>query len=121
MDRESYKNIKAYYLESGYDWCKRKFYHGEVHREVEPSLEWSGANYDWENAYDSTIEKLMLFTVEIICNAGRFKDVHIFLLDNIQKILSEHDLNHLLKDLGKEEREDFLYDLNLVLNNREIK
>lgn len=63
----------------------------------------------------------MLFTVESICNAGRCKDVHVFLLDSIRNILSQHSLEELLKDLEEDEKNEFIYDLNLVLNNREIE
>lgn len=121
MCRESYKNIKLYYLESGYDWCRRKFKNGKVNGKSEPIIEWSGASYDWENAYELDIEKLMLSVVEIICYAGRCSKPHIINLENIKRILSNNSIDDLVKDLEKEEKEEFLYDLHLVLNNREIE
>jgi len=41
--------------------------------------------------------------------------------NEIQEILLKHDLDDLISCLGEEEKENFLYDLNLVLNNREIE
>lgn len=121
MYRESYRNIKLYYLESGYNWCKRKFKNGKVNGKIEPIIEWSGASYDWENSYELDIEKLMLAVVEIICYAGRCHKPHIINLDNIKKILSENSIEDLVKDLEEEEKAEFLYELNLVLNNQELE
>ena len=44
-----------------------------------------------------------------------------FRIYDIDKILSQNRLDDLISILEEEERQDFLYDLNLVLNNREIE
>ena len=62
----------------------------------------------------------MLYVIYIILTAGRNPCGHKVILSDIDKILSQNRLDDLISML-KEERQDFLYDLNLVLNNRDIE
>lgn len=62
----------------------------------------------------------MLSVIYIILNGARHTYSHTLVMNNIDKILSENNLSNLISIL-EEERQEFLYDLNLVLNNREIE
>ncbi|MGX2951662.1 hypothetical protein ACWIUA_12320, partial [Ursidibacter sp. B-7004-1] len=83
--------------------------------------EWGGALYSFENSFNTPIENLMLYVIYIILRAGRNPYGHKITLQDIDKILSENDIDELVSVLGEEEKKEFLYDLNLVLNNREIE
>lgn len=61
----------------------------------------------------------MIDVIFIITNAGRLKRSHQIVLNRINGFLLKHNLSELISFL-EEEREDFLYDLNLILNNREF-
>lgn len=80
-----------------------------------------GALYSFENSFDTSIENLMLYTIAVITDSGRDKIYHTNLMRVIDRILEENELKNLIVCLGEEERKEFLYDLNLVLNNREIE
>ncbi|QPB41638.1 hypothetical protein [Rodentibacter haemolyticus] len=74
-----------------------------------------GALDTYEGTFEKTIENLMIY---IILRAGRNPYGHKIALNDIDKILSEHSLNELIACL-EEEKQEFLYDLNLVLNKKE--
>jgi len=46
---------------------------------------------------------------------------HQIVFNEIQEILLNNNLDELVSVLEENEKEDFLYDLNLILNNREIE
>ena len=46
---------------------------------------------------------------------------HQIVFNEIQDILLNNNLDELVSVLEEDEKEDFLYDLNLILNNREIE
>ena len=73
------------------------------------------------SSFNTDIENLMLYVIYIILTAGRNPCGHKVILSDIDKILSQNRLDDLISILEEEERQDFLYDLNLVLNNREIE
>ncbi|WP_143541473.1 hypothetical protein [Rodentibacter genomosp. 1] len=77
-----------------------------------------GALDTYENSFEKPIENLMIY---IILRSGRNPYSHNLVLNDIYKILSKYELNKLLLELEEEEKQDFLYDLDLVLNNREIE
>lgn len=80
-----------------------------------------GALYSFDGSFNTTIEILMLYVIYIILAAGRNPYGHKAILNDIDNILSQNRLEELISILEEEEKEEFLYDLNLVLNNREIE
>lgn len=46
---------------------------------------------------------------------------HQIVFNRVTNVLSKYNLSELISCLEEEEKQDFLYDLNLVLNNREIE
>ncbi|WGE34825.1 MULTISPECIES: hypothetical protein [Actinobacillus] len=121
MDRISYKELKQWFFEDAYLWCQRKFKNGKINKWIENETEWGGALYSFENSFDMPIENLMLYTIGIITDSGRDKIYHSNLMKVIDDILKNNDIEILISCLEEEEKRDFLYDLNLVLNNREIE
>lgn len=79
-----------------------------------------GALYSFENSFDTPIENLMLYTISVITDSGRDKIYHSNLMRVIDNILENNELESLIACL-EEEKQDFLYDLNLVMNNRDIE
>lgn len=62
----------------------------------------------------------MLSVIYIVLNGARHTYSHTLVMNDIDKILSDNNLDDLISVL-EEEKQEFLYDLNLVLNNREIE
>lgn len=120
IDRTPYHTIKLWYLQSAFEYSQTKFEDGFV-------LEWEAHESEWaepadlfEYSYKAPIEKLMFNVVDIICTSGRPPISHQYLLNEIHTVLEQHPLDELLQPLGKEEREEFLQDLNRVLHNSRL-
>lgn len=120
MERVNYQTLKEWFFDDAYIWCQRKFRDGKINKWTGNETEW-GALYSFENSFDTSIENLMLYTIAVITDSGRDKIYHTNLMRVIDRILEENELKNLIVCLGEEERKEFLYDLNLVLNNREIE
>lgn len=122
MNRIDYKTLKQWFFEDAYLWCQRKFYNGIVHKwNLDESNEWGGALHSFDGNFDLPIEKLMIYVIYIILNAGRNPYGHKIILNDIDLLLVKYGLDELISVLEEEEKDEFLYDLNLVLNNREIE
>ncbi len=80
-----------------------------------------GALNSFDGNFKLPIENLMLYVIYIILRAGRNPYGHKVILNDIDKILAKNNLNDLISVLEEEEKQEFLYDLNLVLNNRELE
>ena len=120
-ERVSYTELKQWFLEDAYQWCQEKFENGKINKWVNGESEWGGALYSFENSFDTPIENLMLYTISAITDAGRDKIYYGNLMRFIDDILENNELKNLIVCLDEEEKKEFLYDLNLVLNNREIE
>lgn len=79
-----------------------------------------GALDSFDGNFHLPIENLMLYVIFIITNGARHLYSHNLVMSDIDKILSEYNIDDLVSVL-EEEKQEFLYDLNLVLNNREIE
>ncbi|MDG6449177.1 hypothetical protein Q7506_11700 [Glaesserella parasuis] len=122
MSRVNYKTLKQWFFEDAYQWCQEKFYDGVVHKwHSDESNEWGGALNSFDGNFKLPIENLMLYVIYIILRAGRNPYGHKVILNDIDKILAKNNLNDLISVLEEEEKQEFLYDLNLVLNNRELE
>lgn len=120
MSRVDYKTLKQWFLDDAYIWCQRRFEKGVIKEWENEFNEW-GALDSFSESFELPIENLMIDVIFIITNAGRLKRSHKIVLNRINDFLLKHNLNELISFLGEEEREDFLYDLNLILNNRKIE
>lgn len=121
MKRINYETLKKWFFEDAYQWCQEKFENGKIGKWHQSFTEWGGALDSFEGHFDLPIENLMLNVIYIIVNAGRHEVSHDIVLSEIDDILSKNSLNDLISGLEEEEKQEFLYDLNLVLNNREIE
>ncbi|HGO5848637.1 TPA: hypothetical protein ACK3J3_002400 [Mannheimia haemolytica] len=63
----------------------------------------------------------MIDVIFLITNGGRLRVSHQIVFNRVTNVLSKYNLSELISCLEEEEKQDFLYDLNLVLNNREIE
>ena len=120
-ERVDYQTLKQWFFEDAYQWCQEKFENGKINKWVNGESEWGGALYSLENSFDTPIENLMLYTISAITDAGRDKIYYGNLMRFIDDILENNELKNLIVCLDEEEKKEFLYDLNLVLNNREIE
>lgn len=120
-ERVNYETLKQWFFDYAYIWCQRKFTEGKIKNWHEEFNEWGGALDSFDGHFELPIEKLMLNVIFIITNGARRILSHQIVFNEIQEILLNHDLDDLISCLEEEEKENFLYDLNLVLNNREIE
>ncbi|WKT00161.1 hypothetical protein NYR30_02330 [Gallibacterium salpingitidis] len=121
IERITYNELKEYFFFDAYRWCSDRFDKGKIFAWNTNFHEWGGALDTFDSPFDSTIEHLMINVIFIITNGARHILSHQIAFSEIQTILAKNNLNYLLKDLNLEEKKEFLYDLNLILNNREIE
>lgn len=62
----------------------------------------------------------MLYVIAITGLSGRNKIAHYSIISDIEEILSLNNLNDLITDLEDIERDEFLRDLSIVMNNKLI-
>ena len=114
--RKKYDDIRSSFLFFGYAYCKHKFMNGRIYPWVKTETEWGGALEDLELSYELTIQNLMLYVVATILFAGRNAETHNYFLGKIREILQSNKIDDLISILDADEKEDFLNDLNDVLN-----
>ncbi|OOR97087.1 hypothetical protein B0186_10855 [Canicola haemoglobinophilus] len=119
-DRVKYSELKEWFLDDAYTWCQQKFRNGKIKKWNINFNEWGGALDSFDGNFYLPIENLMLYVIFIITNGARHLYSHNLVMSDIDKILSEYNIDDLVSVL-EEEKQEFLYDLNLVLNNREIE
>ena len=117
-ERTTYDELKKDFLASAFGACRAKCHRGQVDGWMEHESEWGYASYDFESGFHLPIEKLMIHVINTITNAGRIAEVHRFHLCEINNILSKYTTEELFADLDDEEKEDFLYDLEIILDNQ---
>lgn len=116
-ERVSYGEIREWFLGHYYTVCRRKLNNfkrdGKTWGENESETGYS--YYEFENAYDLPIEILMLEVFVLILYAGRSSaQAEKYHRDLIVGILKDNDFNKLMGDITEEEKEDLLYDMNLL-------
>lgn len=119
--RVKYNELKQWFFEDAYLWCQRKFSDGKINKWIGNESEWGGALYSFEDSFNTPLENLMLYTISVITDAGRDKKYHNYLMQHIDDILEKNKFDNLINKLEEAEKQAFLYDLNLVLNNRYIE
>ena len=116
-ERVSYKLMRWWFLSNCYTYCQAKIQSDERWNKGWASNEHE-IGYAWEqleSAFSLPIENLMLEIICLVLNAGRGpKQFELITRERITQILSEHNLQDLLKELPKEEREEFERDLKLL-------
>lgn len=120
IERTPYHTIKLWYLQSAFEYSQTKFEDGFVLEWQKYESEWAEPEDLFEYSYNTPIEKLMFNVVDIICLSGRSPIGHQYLLNEIHTLLEQHPLDELLQPLGKEEKAEFLQDLNRVLHNSRL-
>ena len=112
--RTNYSFLKSIFFQDAFSWCQEKFNGGYIHDWTINENEWGAALDTYENAFQLPIEKLMLYVIAITGLSGRNK------ISDIEEILSLNNLNDLITDLEDMERDEFLRDLSIVMNNKLI-
>lgn len=120
-NRTTYKELKRWFFEEAYRWCQSKFRYGHVHLWGDDESEWGGALDTYGETFEYIIENLMVDVIFIITNVARHELAHHIVFKRIQLILLENKLEDLLHCLSDDEKREFLYDLDLVLNNTFIE
>ena len=92
--RTTYSFLKSIFFQDAFSWCQEKFKGGYIH-------DWSINENEWGLS-------------------GRNKLAHYSIMSDIEDILSLNSLNDLIMDLEDVERDEFLRDLNIVMNNKLI-
>lgn len=118
--RTNYSFLKSIFFQDAFSWCQEKFKGGYIHDWSINENEWGVALDTYENAFQLPIEKLMLYVIAITGLSGRNKLAHYSIMSDIEDILSLNSLNDLIMDLEDVERDEFLRDLNIVMNNKLI-
>ena len=118
-ERLPYKLMQWFFFQSAYQGCKSGLSHQAKWQE---KILGCAAEYAW--AYEQSeslyqpIESLMREVIALIANAGRHEnendDYTESRYERIHAILENNNLQDLLKDLPKEEREEFERDLKLL-------
>lgn len=112
-----YNEIRDSFLECYYLYCRQKIHSFNMTGNLWLANE-SEMGYAYEqseSAYDSAIENLMLEVLSLIMIAGRGpKKAEEYHMSMIDKILAEHPLDKLLKELSEKEKLDLLYDMSLL-------
>lgn len=111
--RESYKNIKIWFLENAYISCQNE-YRKKIPFNDNVS-EWGYALDAFLDVYRLPIENLMLYVVYATSNCRRNEFVHNNIINNILSILEDNTKNELFDELHSDEKDEFLYDLNTIL------
>lgn len=118
--RTNYSFLKSIFFQDAFSWCQDKFNGGYIHDWTINENEWGAALDTYENAFQLPIEKLMLYVIAITGLSGRNKIAHYSIISDIEEILSLNNLNDLITDLEDMERDEFLRDLSIVMNNKLI-
>ncbi|MCW0436730.1 Imm2 family immunity protein [Xanthomonas sacchari] len=112
-DRITYSEIRAWFLECYYKYCKVKLSHKSPW--VEGESEVGYAYGELEDSFDMPIEKLMLEVLAIILCAGRAeKKVYEYHLCHLHNILENMDLVSILAELPSDEAIEFEGDLRIL-------
>lgn len=119
--RTTYQDLKISFLHSAFESFKLKFSNGYIDKWEGNETEWGYASYDFEDCFTLPIEELMIAVLEAITNAGRSAEVHESCLNKIYEILSKYPTEELVKDLEEDEKEEFIAELNLVLENPKLQ
>lgn len=110
----SYDEIRRYFLDCFYENRRQLIKHSQNQTlpPVDQLKEVSYAYYQWENAYDLPVEKLMLDVLALImlagCDAAVFVD---YLQKNILDILDRYTLDELLQEIDEDSKSELVYDL----------
>lgn len=109
-ERVTYQAIKVWALEAYYDFCRdRGLVKRWSHREILGSVD-----YEFENAFERPVEKLMLSVVQLVLSGGWYAEAERNMRRSIEGQLAEHGLENLLADVPQEEAKLFKHDLTIL-------
>ncbi len=119
-NRKTYYQIRNSFLECYYDYCRHKISSESSWLDGEHEI---GYSYDQfvdvesekHTAYRTTIEKLMLEVIALICDGGRNKKAREYHQSMIKKLMQRKEaLIDTIYTLPEKERIDFISDLELI-------
>lgn len=111
--RVTYSEIRSWFLDSYYNYCRAKLSHKSPW--VEGESEVGYAYGELENSFESPVEKLMLEVLALVLAAGRLPvAVEKFHLDAIRGLLNEFELPYILDNLSSEEAGELKGDLGVL-------
>jgi len=112
-DRVTYSEIRSWFLDSYYNYCRAKLSHKSPW--VDGESEAGHAYSELENAFELPVEKLMLEVLTLIFSAGRSPiPVVNYHGDVIRELLKDYGLLAALDDLPSDEAEAFRGDLKIL-------
>lgn len=116
-ERMSYKDIRTDFLDCFYGCCRNilDMSNKSGEKPLYDGMEIGYASYQYEHVPFIPIENLMLNVFKLVLMAGRGPDeVEINVRNNISDILKDRSLEELLLDASEEEKNDLLYDMELL-------
>lgn len=92
----TYRELREYFLSRYYGYCRTKLNHNSQWSEGESEVGYAYGEFD--NSFDTPVEKLMLEVLSLILDAGRAKEsIQEYHRSAIRKILDENELSNMLK------------------------
>ncbi len=116
-ERMSYKDIRTDFLDCFYGCCRNilDMSNKSGEKPLYDGIEIGYASYQYEHVPFIPIENLMLNVFKLVLMAGRGpEEVEINVRNNISNILKDRSLEELLLDASEEEKNDLLYDMELL-------
>ena len=116
-ERMSYKDIRTDFLDCFYGFCRNilDMSNKSGEKPLYDGIEIGYASYQYEHVPFIPIENLMLNVFKLVLMAGRGpEEVEINVRNNISDILKDRSLEELLLDASEEEKNDLLYDMELL-------
>lgn len=111
-NRVRYGEMRSWLLSCYYSYCRTKLFYGKDWAENEHEL---GYAYDqYCDAFNLTIEEVMLEVLVLVLAAGRLPKSETYHRERIVVLLNGRDLDEMVCELGTEEKEEFLHDLKLL-------
>ncbi|MGP0870278.1 hypothetical protein ACJ8QF_08860 [Serratia sp. CY81684] len=116
-ERMSYKDIRTDFLDCFYGCCRNilDMSNKSGEKPLYDGIEIGYASYQYEHVPFIPMENLMLNVFKLVLMAGRGpEEVEINVRNNISDILKDRSLEELLLDASEEEKNDLLYDMELL-------
>jgi hypothetical protein len=112
-ERVTYNEIRAWFLNSYYSYCKAKLRHKSPWAEGESEVGY--AYGELENSFDLPVEKLMLEVLALVFSAGRSsEEVEKYHLRAISGLLEEIERSSVFRELPSDEAAELIDDLKVL-------
>lgn len=109
----TYRELREYFLSRYYGYCRTKLNHKSRWSEGESEVGYAYSEFD--NSFDTPVEKLMLEVLSLILDAGRAKEnIQEYHRSAIRKIFDENELSDMLKKIPAEDASELKSDLRIL-------